>query len=253
MALVDVSFSWTVVLEKTLENPLHCKKIQPDNPKGNQSWIFIGRTDAEAETPVLWPPDAKSWLIWKDSDAGKDWRQEEKGMTEDEMVRWHQWLDGHEFEQALAVGEGWGGLACCSYGVAGSRTRLRDSPELNLSHSAVLTPHLSYQREHSFIVLHLVSLCDHVSPLVCIMALMFECKTVFTIQLFILIFFNICSYNFLCISTSSSSETLLMLHKMKYFEQKKAKLISLRSNTLYEARNKCQLLLLLHCCSEYLF
>ena len=105
---------WTVVLEKTLESPLDCKEIQPVYPKGNKSWIFVGRTDAEAETPTLWPPDAKSWLIWKDPDAGTDWGQEEKRMTEDEMVGWHQWLDGHEFEQALGVGDGQGGLACCS-------------------------------------------------------------------------------------------------------------------------------------------
>ena len=89
---------WTVVLEKTLESPLAYKKIQPVHPKGNQSWIFIGRTDVEAETPIFWPPDAKNWLIWKDSDARKDWRQEEKGMTEDEMVGWHHRLNGHEFE-----------------------------------------------------------------------------------------------------------------------------------------------------------
>ena len=89
---------WTVVLEKTLESPLNCKEIQPVHPKGNQSWLFIGRTDAEAETPILWPPDAKNWLIWKDPDAGKDWRQEEKGTTDEEMVGWHPWLDGHEFE-----------------------------------------------------------------------------------------------------------------------------------------------------------
>ena len=89
---------WTVVLEKTLESPLDCKEIQPVHPKGDQSWVFIGRTDAEAETPKLWPPDGKNWLIGKDLDAGKDWRQEEKGMTEDEVVGWHHWLDGHEFE-----------------------------------------------------------------------------------------------------------------------------------------------------------
>ena len=89
---------WTVVLEETLDSPLNCKEIQPVHPEGNQSWIFIGRTDAEAETPILWPPDAKSWLIWKDSDAGEDWRWEEKGMTEDEMVVWHHQLDGREFE-----------------------------------------------------------------------------------------------------------------------------------------------------------
>ena len=89
---------WTVMLEKTPESPLDCKEIQPVNPKGNWSWIFIGRTEAEAETPILWPPDAKNWLIGKDpDDAGKDWKQEEKGMTEDEMVGWHHWLNGHEF------------------------------------------------------------------------------------------------------------------------------------------------------------
>ena len=91
-------YFWTVVLEKTLESPLDCKEIQPVHPKGDQSWLFIGRTDAEAETPILWPPDAKSWLIGKDPDAGKDRGQEEKGTTEDEMVGWHHRLDGHEFE-----------------------------------------------------------------------------------------------------------------------------------------------------------
>ena len=105
---------WTAVLEKTLESPLDCKGIQPVHPKGNQSWIFIGRTDAEAEAPVLWPPDAKNQLIGKDPDVGKDWRQEEKGTTEDEMDVWHHWLDRHEFEQALGVGDGQGSLACCS-------------------------------------------------------------------------------------------------------------------------------------------
>ena len=88
---------WTVVLEKTPESPLDCKEIQSFHPKADQSWVFIGRTDVEAETPILGPPDGKSWLIWKDPDAGKDWEQEEKGMTEDEMVRWHHRLSGHEF------------------------------------------------------------------------------------------------------------------------------------------------------------
>ena len=88
---------WTVVLEKTLENPLDCKEIKPVSPKGDQPWVFIERTDVEAETPILWPSDAKSWLIWKDPDAGKDWRQEEKGKTEDEMVLWHRQLNGYEF------------------------------------------------------------------------------------------------------------------------------------------------------------
>ena len=89
---------WTVVLEKTLESPLDSKEIQRVQPKGDQSWVFIGRTDAEAETPILQPSDVKNWLIWEDPDAGKDWRQEEKGTTEDEMVEWHHQLNGHEFE-----------------------------------------------------------------------------------------------------------------------------------------------------------
>ena len=105
---------WSLMFEKTVESSLDCKEIKPVNPKWNQSWIFIERTDAEAEAPILWPPDVKSWLIWKDPSAGKDWRQEGKGMTEDEMVGWHHWLDGHEFEQALWVGDGQGSLACCS-------------------------------------------------------------------------------------------------------------------------------------------
>ena len=104
----------TVGLEKTLESHLDCKEIQPVHPKGHQSWIFIGRTDAEAETPILWPPDVKNWLIGKNPDVGNDWRQEEKGTTEDEMVRWHHQLDVREFEQALGVGDGQGSLACCS-------------------------------------------------------------------------------------------------------------------------------------------
>ena len=104
---------WIVVLENTLESPLDCKEIQPVHPKGNQSWIFIGRTDADAEALILWPPDAKNWLIGKDPDAGKDWRQE-KGTTEDGMVGWHHRLNGHEFKQAPGDGKGQGCLACCS-------------------------------------------------------------------------------------------------------------------------------------------
>ena len=106
---------WTVVLEKTLKCPLDSKEIKPVHPKGNQSWIFIGRTDAEAEVPTLWLPDGKSQLIRKDPDAEKEWRQEEKGMTEDEMVGWHHWVNGHEFEQAPGDGEGQGSLVCCSW------------------------------------------------------------------------------------------------------------------------------------------
>ena len=105
---------WIVVLEKSLESPLDCKEIQLVHRKGNQSWVFIGRNDAEAETPILWPPDVKNWLIWKDPDAGKDWRQEEKGTKEDEMVGWHHQINGHEFEQALGDGEGQRSLVCWS-------------------------------------------------------------------------------------------------------------------------------------------
>ena len=105
---------WTMVLEKTLESPLDSKEIKSVNPKGNQSWIFIGRSDSEAEAPILWLPDAKSKLIGKDPDVGKECRQEENRMIEDEMVRWHDWLNGHEFEQTPGDSEGQGSLACCS-------------------------------------------------------------------------------------------------------------------------------------------
>ena len=118
---------WTEVLEKTFKSAFDCKEIKAVNRKGNQSWIFIGRTDAEAEAPILWLPDAKNWLIWKDPDSAKDWRQEETGMTEDEVVEWHHRLDGHEFEQALGVGDGQGASV---YGVPKSRRQLRDWTEL---------------------------------------------------------------------------------------------------------------------------
>ena len=105
--------AFELVLEKTLQSPLDCKEIQPVHSKGDQSWVFFGRNDAKAETPVLWPPHVKSWLIGKDSDAGRDWGQEEKGTTEDEMAGWDHWLDGREFEWTPGVGDGQGGLACC--------------------------------------------------------------------------------------------------------------------------------------------
>ena len=125
---------WTVVLEKTLESPLDIKEIQP---KENQSWIFIGRTDAEAEIPILWPPDAKNWLTWKDPDAGKDWRQE-KGMTEDAMVGWHHWLDGHEFEPAPEVSDRQGGLVCCN--LWGHKES--DTTEWQLNWTELISPNL---------------------------------------------------------------------------------------------------------------
>ena len=125
---------WTVVLEKTLESPLDCKEIQPVHPKGDQPWDFFGRTDAKAESPVLWPPCAKSWLIGKDSDARRDWGQEEKGTTDDEMAGWHHQLDGREFEWTPGVGDGQGGLACCdSWG----RKELDTTERLNWTENKV--------------------------------------------------------------------------------------------------------------------
>ena len=118
-----------MVLEKTLESPLDCKEIKPVHSKGNQSWLLIGRIDVEAEAPILWLHDVKNWLVWKDPDAGKDWGQEEKGMTEDEMAGCHHRLDGREFEQAPGVGDGQGGLACCS--PWGHRIRYDWATELN--------------------------------------------------------------------------------------------------------------------------
>ena len=138
---------WAVVLEKTLESPLDCKEIQPVNSKGNQSWIFIGRSDAEVDTPILWPPDVKNQLIWKDPDARKDWGQKEKGMKEDELVGWHHWLDGYEFEQGqeLVMDR----EACCAsvHGVAKSHTWLSDWTEQCLSR----TPHVYSRYQLSYI------------------------------------------------------------------------------------------------------
>ena len=135
---------WTVVLEKILERPLDNKEIRPVHPKGNQSWIFIGRTGAKAETPVLWPPDAKRWLIGKDPDAGKDWRQEEKGPTEDEVVGWHNWLSGHNFGHALGVGDREAWLVAV-HGVTKSWIRLRDWTELNWNKEKSLQNFLVFQ------------------------------------------------------------------------------------------------------------
>ena len=125
---------WCV--EKTLESPLDFKEIQPVHPEGNQFWIFIRRIDAEAETPILWPPDAKNWISGKDPNAGKDWRWEEKGMTEDEMVGWHRWLNGHEFEYSLRGSKGQGGLACRPWGC--KETQLSDWTTTKHLHSRVL-------------------------------------------------------------------------------------------------------------------
>ena len=134
---------WTVVLEKTLESPLDCKEIQPVHSEGDQPWDFFGRNDAKAETPVLWPPHAKSWLIGKDSEAGRDWEQEEKGTIEDEMAGWHHWLDGCESEWTPGVGDGQGSLACCdSWGCEESDTTERliwsDLNPLIISHNTYI-------------------------------------------------------------------------------------------------------------------
>ena len=133
---------WTVVLEKTLESPLDCREIQPVHPKGDQSWVFIGGTDVEAETPILWPPDAESWLIWKDPDAGKDWGQEEKRTTEDEVVEWHHQHNGHGFEWTPEVGDGQQGLVCCS---SWCHKELDTTEWLNWTEYVYFyTPHLLY-------------------------------------------------------------------------------------------------------------
>jgi len=116
-----------MLLEKTLDSPLDCKEIQQVHPKGDQSWVFIGKTDVEAETPILWPSDVKSWLIWKDPDAGKDWGQEEKGMTEDKMAGSHHQVNGHEFEQTLRDDAGQGSLACCNPWGCQNETRLNNN------------------------------------------------------------------------------------------------------------------------------
>ena len=133
-------YFWTLVLEKTLESPLGCKEIKPVNPKGNLSWIFNGWTDAEAGTLILWPPDVKNWLIGKDPNTGKDWRQEEKGMTEDEMVGWHHWLDGHESEQALGASDGQGSLQS----MGSQRVRHKWATDLNWRQTVVLFRIISF-------------------------------------------------------------------------------------------------------------
>ena len=137
---------WTVVLEKTLKSPLDCKEIKPVHPKGSQSWIFIGRTDAEAEALILWPPDAKNWLIWKDPDAGKDWGQEEKVATDDEMIGWHHQLNGHEFEQTPGDNKGQRSLA--GYSPRGRKELKRTKWLNNSKHIALQAQESSRDMNH---------------------------------------------------------------------------------------------------------
>ena len=143
---------WTVVLEKTLESPLDCKEIQPVHTKGDQFWVFIGRTDVEAETPVLWPPDTKSWLIWKDHNAGKVWGQEEKGLTEDEMVGWHHQLNGHRFGWTLGVGDEQGGLVCCGSWGRIELTQLSNWTELNIGSSLPIFLNSTHMCQYTVLV-----------------------------------------------------------------------------------------------------
>ena len=168
---------WTVVLEETLESSLDCKEIQPVHPKGDQSWVFIGRTNDEIETLTIWPPNVKSWLIWKDPDAGKDWRQEKKGMTEDEMVGWHHRLNKHGFGWTLGVGDGLGGLACCgSWGHKDSDT----TEWLSLDWEGILNlflcvmwglssfPNITCWRDCLFSILYFCLLCQRLIVCRCV-------------------------------------------------------------------------------------
>ena len=144
---------WTVVLEKTLESPLDCKEIQPVHSEGDQPWVFFRRNDAKAEIPVLWPPHVKSWLTGKDSDAGRDWGQEEKGATEDEMSGWHHWLNGLEFEWTQGVGDGQGGLACCdSWGLKESDTT-EGLNRIELNEHSLALPFLGMNENWPFLAL----------------------------------------------------------------------------------------------------
>ena len=156
---------WTVVLEKTLENPLDSKKIQSIHPKENQFWIFIGRTDAEAEIPILWAPNAKSWLIWNDPDAGKDWGQEEKGTTEDEMVVWHHWLNGHGFGCTPGVGDDREAWCAVVHEVAASRRWLSDWTELNWTEMIPSWP--SSNCQCNITKYEFGKRCIHLAPLSC--------------------------------------------------------------------------------------
>ena len=144
---------WTVELEKTLESPLVCKEIQPVNPIRNQPWIFIGRANAEAEVPVLWPTAAKRWLIGKEPDARKDWRQKKKRVAEDEVVRWHHQLNGHEFEQTLEDSEGQGSLMCCSHGFSKSQTWVSNWTTIATTTIGNYRPGTTNNVQHSYVFL----------------------------------------------------------------------------------------------------
>ena len=155
---------WTVVLEKTLESPLDCKEIQPGHPKWDQSWVFIGKTDVQAETQILWPPDVKSWLIWTDPNAGKHWGQENKGTTEGEMAGWHHQLNGHGFGWTLGVSDGQGGLTCYVQFMVSQRVRHNWAPDLNWTELFVRG--IGLMTSHVFLVGELVSVILVVLPVV---------------------------------------------------------------------------------------
>ena len=142
---------WTVVLEKTPESPLYHREIQPVHSKGDQSWVFIGRTEAKAEIPIFWPVDAKNWLVGKDPNAEKDWRQEEKGTTENEIVGWHHWLDRHESEQALGVGDEQGGLAYC---ISWGHRELDMTEQLNWTDTVLVFFFLAYFTLYNWLQFH---------------------------------------------------------------------------------------------------
>ena len=157
---------------ETLESPLDCKDIKPVNPKGTHSWMFIGRTDAEAAAPILWPPELKNWLFGKDPDAGKDWRREEKGMTENEMVGWHHRLEGHGFEQALGVGDGQGSLVCCSPWSCKESTERQNWTELNW----LPFPKQNVNELCTFLSLHSFPLLQYVKTRSCYCILLLCCS-----------------------------------------------------------------------------
>ena len=209
------------MLEKILESPLDCKEIQPVHSEGDQPWDFFGRNDAKAETPGLWPPHVKSWLIGKDSDAGRDWGQEEKGMTEDEMAGWHHWLDGCEFEWTPGVGDGQGGLACCNSWCRkeSETTEQLNWTELNLSMSAAymtsivfrINPKTLAQPPSFFLLCPCPSLWSHHLSLLIWLQLTVKILPCFFLSPSLGVCFSFCKYSFFI--SIHPSNTLIQLDK----------------------------------------